>query len=298
MFPHNANAQFFKNLGKALKEVVSTSPSNSSTSSSSTTTPDGTKVINNLKGFKVEFLGVLWQKDVCLVGLRLTNTGSKTERIYYFDKMKSFDASGNQYESRSVVGNTTTSLGNGDFDFEPGVPVICSMLYYDMPKAGTKMSLCQLRTQQFANGYYDRFIELRDVVIPPMPVATPTSPFNGQWTLSGKGIEGKLTLDFNGKSIQGQDANSNDILCYGLIYVGYGSDASIQVDESSIISWNGTGNKATIQFVGGRDGNTYEAIMEMNPQTKNISFHNIKVVVEEGMQNGFLSEDLIFKKKP
>ena len=55
--------------------------------------------------------------------MMLTYNGEKAERVYYFDKMKVVGADGTQLQARSYVGGNITSLGNGDFDFEPGVPV-------------------------------------------------------------------------------------------------------------------------------------------------------------------------------
>ena len=37
------------------------------------------------------------------------------------------------YASRSIVGNRVTSLGNGNFDFEPDVPVKITYALFDLP---------------------------------------------------------------------------------------------------------------------------------------------------------------------
>lgn len=172
--PQYANAQFFKKLEKALNKVgkaidkvadAETSANDSITNKAS----DGTKVVNNLSGFTVEYKGVNWYKNFCGIEFVITNKGSKTTCVYHFENMKTFDADGNQYNSRSFVGNNITSLGNGDFDFEPGVPVKCIYALYDLPEKGTTMSLCQLQTltHDAKQGYIKHFIEFRNVPIPP-----------------------------------------------------------------------------------------------------------------------------------
>lgn len=303
-FPEPAEAQFFKKLGKALEQVekkvdkvlgTGAEAGTAEGDAAGTVAPDGTTVSNNLKGFAVDYKGVTWQEDFCGLDFVITNKGDKTVRVYSFDKMKAFGADGAEYAGRSIVGNAVTSLGNGDFDFEPGVPVKCVYALFDVPGQGTKMSLCQLRLTTFDNGYHDSFVEFRNVPLPPRP-ATVSTPFKGVWTLGGTNLEGKLILDFPGKSVDGMDALSNGIKCYGTVYVGYGSGASLEVDECSIISWKGEGNKATVEFVGGRDGNTYQAVMTYAPSDGTISFSEIRIAREEGMAECFVSEDLVFEK--
>lgn len=296
--PQQADAQFLKKLGRALEQVEKTVDKalGAGASASSGAAADGTQVVNGLKGFTVEYKGVTWQKDFCGVDFVVTNRSGKTVRVYSFDKMKAFGADGTEYAARSVVGNAVTSLGNGDFDFEPGVPVKCVYALFDVPEKGAKMSLCQLRLTTFDNGYQDSFVEFRNVPLPPRPAVTASTPFKGVWTLGGTNLEGRLNLDFPGRSIDGMDALSNGIKCYGTIYVGYGSGASLQVDECSIISWKGEGNQATVEFIGGRDGNTYQAVMTYAPSDGTIRFSDIRVVREEGMAECFVSDDLVFEK--
>ncbi len=144
-------------------------------------------------------------------------------------------------------------------------------------------------------GYEDRFIEFRNIVIPPVPVAA-SGPFKGEWTLKGQGVEGKLTLNFYNKTITGMDAEGNSIKCYGNIYVGYGTGANIQTDECPIIKWKTNGNLAYIQYIGSRDGNTYQSLLTYDPSTKKMSISETKVVVEEGMGNCFVEDGLVFTK--
>ena len=51
-----------------------------------------------------------------------------------------------------------------------------------------------------------------------------------------------------------------------------------------------------MEFVGGRDGNTYQAVMTYAPSDGTISFSEIRMVREEGMAECFVSEDLVFEK--
>lgn len=300
--PQNANALFFKKQAKAIDNVEKKvdkvlDTGTRASGSKAGTASDGTRVVNNLPQFTVEYKGVVWQEDFCGIEFVVTNNGSEATRVYYFDKMKTFGADGNQYASRSIVGNSVTSLGNGDFDFEPGVPVKCVYALFDIPEKGTKMSLCQLRTQTHnpKKGYQDRYIEFRNVPVPAR-AAVASGPFKGVWKLKGNGIEGRLNLDFYNKSIDGIDAAGNDIKCYGTIYVGYGSGANVQVDDCPIIEWKSDGNKATVKYIGSRDGNTYQSVLTYNAASKKISVGETKVVVEEGMGNCFVEDGLVFSK--
>lgn len=51
-----------------------------------------------------------------------------------------------------------------------------------------------------------------------------------------------------------------------------------------------------MEFVGGRDGNTYQAVMTYAPSDGTIRFSEIRVVQEEGMAECFVSEDLVFER--
>ena len=296
--PQQAEAQFFKKLGKALEDVSKTvdkvlDTGSETASTGQQTAADGTKVTCNLKDFTLEYKGVTWYKEFCGVDMMLTYNGEKAERVYYFDKMKVVGADGTQLQARSYVGGNITSLGNGDFDFEPGVPVKVTFALFDMPRGGTKLSLCQMRTQQHTptGGYQDRYIELRNVVVPPMPTAgkAKSGPFKGVWTLRGNGVEGKLTLDFYGKSIDGMDAMG----CYGTIYVAYGQ----KVDDCPITAWEANGNTATVTYIGGRDGNTYSSVLTLDAQAGKVTVSGTRVLKDEGMGDCYVSDGLVFKRQ-
>ena len=300
LVPQQAGAQFLKKLGKALENVEKAADKVLGTGTQETGGSEaagGVRVVNNLPGFTVEYKGVTWQKDFCGVDFVITNTGSKAERVYYFDRMKTFGADGSELQSRSIVGRNVTSLGNGDFDFEPGVPVKCTYALFDLPEGGTTVSLCQLRTQTHSpkNGYEDRFIEFRNVPVPARAAAkqAATGPFKGEWTMKGNGVEGSLTLDFYGKSITGMNASGDEMKCYGVIHVGYGQN----VDNSPITAWKADGNKATVTYIGGRDGNTYESVLTLDPATGKITVSGTRTVVEEGMSNGYISDGMTFVRR-
>lgn len=297
-----AHAQFLKKVGKALEKVdkaVDKALSTGSAVSSATTaaTTGGVRVVNKLNGFTVEYKGVTWQEDFCGIDFVVTNQGDEAVRVYYFDKLKAFGADGSEYAARSIVGRNVTSLGNGDFDFEPGVPVKCTYALFDLPEGGTTMSLCQVRTQQHdpKQGYQDRYIEFRNVPIPARAAAA-TGPFKGVWTLKDNGLEGKLTLDFYGKSVTGMNAMGDELKCYGTIYLAYGSGAGVQVDDCPITAWKANGNVATVTYEGGRDGNTYSSVLTYNPANGQISVSGTVVVKDEGMGDCFVQDDLVFKK--
>ena len=300
LVPQSANAQFFKKLEKALQKVEKKVDKalDAGSAVSNTDIANGIKVVNNLPQFSLEYKGISWQKDFCGIDFVITNKGNHPVHVYYFDRMKTFDSDGNEYASRSIVGNRVTSLGNGNFDFEPGVPVKITYALFDLPQKGANMSLCQLRTQihDAQKGYQDCFIEFRNVPIPQRPVAV-SKPFKGEWFLKGNNIERKLSLDFYEKSITGMDAEGNEIKCFGIISVGYGNGAGIQVDECPIISWQGNGNKATVKYIGGRDGNTYQSVLTYNAVSNKISISETKVLIDEGMGECYVSDGLIFSSK-
>lgn len=294
--PIKAEAQFFKKLGKAVNKVLDT-PSSSKKSSGQTKTVGNVKIVNKLPGFEVDYKGVTWQKDFCGVEITVTNTGDETVRVYDFNKMKTFDSDGNEYASRSFVGKNLTTVGNGDFDFEPGVPVKCVYALFDLPENGTTMSLLQLRTRthEGANGYVDRYIELRNVPIPARQTAAPAGakPFKGVWTATGNGFEAKAELDLYGKTVNGTDADYNDIKCYGMIHVGYGD----RVDDCSITACNPNGNKAGITFVSSRDGHIYTAMLTVDPAKNTLTVSDVTLTGDSEFGDCYVNDGLVLKKK-
>ena len=163
----NANAQFFKKLGKtiesAAKAIDSVTGTTDSKSSANSTSTSGVSLKCGVPNFEVKFKDVTIVDGQQHINFIMTNKASKTQRVYSFERMKVFDDQGNQYESRSVVGNRMTSLGNGDVDFEPGVPVKGKIILIDCPLATKKLSLAQIRCTSWNNGYNDAFIEFRNV---------------------------------------------------------------------------------------------------------------------------------------
>lgn len=299
--PQKVSAQFLKNLGKVLETVGKTLISDESpniNTVNTVTTEDGVTVINNLPGFTVEYQGVTWQKDFCGVNFLITNKGNQKVRVYSFEKMKTFDIQGKEYSARSIVGQNVTSLGNGDFDFEPGVPVKCIYAIFDLPVTGTKINLCQLRVQTHdaTKGYEDRFIEFRNVPIPSKPIATVSGPFKGTWTLQSNNAEGKLTLDLYNKSVTGMTFDGDGVKCYGTIYIGMTVGLSVRIDECLITECQPNGNKATVKFVGGRDGNTYQAILTYNPTTKKITVSDCQRLGDEEFGECYVTDGLVFSK--
>ena len=294
--PQQAEAQFFKKLGKAAAKLLDT-PSSKNKETAQTKTVDGVKIVNKLPGFSVDYKGVTWQKDFCGVDIIVTNTGDETVRVYDFNKMKTFDGDGNEYASRSFVGKNLTTVGNGDFDFEPGVPVRCTYALFDLPEGGTTMSMLQLRTRthEGADGYVDRFIELRNVPIPARTAdaTAGAKPFKGVWTATGNGFEAKAELDLYGMTVNGTDADYNDIKCYGMIHVGFGD----RVDDCSITACNPNGNKADITFVSCRDGYTYTATLTVDPAKNTLTVSNVTLTGDSEFGDCYVNDGLVLKKK-
>lgn len=128
------------------------------------------------------------------------------------------------------------------------------------------------------------------------PVVKLSGPFKGVWNMKDGDSEGKLTLDLYNKSVTGMSADGDDIKCYGTIYVCLVYGASIRVDECPILECQPEGNKATIKFVGGRDGNTYQAVLTFDPKTKKITVSDRKRLGEEEFGECYVDDGLVFSK--
>lgn len=125
---------------------------------------------------------------------------------------------------------------------------------------------------------------------------TVSGPFKGTWTLQSNNAEGKLTLDLYNKSVTGMTFDGDDVKCYGTIYIGMTVGLSVRTDECLITECLPNGNKATVKFVGGRDGNTYQAILTYNPTTKKITVSDCQRLGDEEFGECYVTDGLIFSK--
>lgn len=163
----NADAQFFKKLGKAIETAGKTldALSGEAVEGQVTAAQSGCSVTCKVPNMKIVYKGVTMEGNQQCINFVMTNTGGAAVNVDNFDSMKCFDSEGEEYSSRSVVGKTMTSLGNGNFTFEPGVPVKGKVILIDCPQTVTKMSLVQIRTKMHdrSAGWLDTFIEFRNV---------------------------------------------------------------------------------------------------------------------------------------
>lgn len=67
-------------------------------------------------------------------------------------------------------------------------------------------------------------------------------------------------------------------------------------NEYPILECQPEGNKATIKFVGGRDGNTYQAVLTFDPKTKKITVSDRKRLGEEEFGECYVDDGLVFSK--
>lgn len=123
--------------------------------------------------------------------------------------------------------------------------------------------------------------------------ATAAKPFKGIWTATGNGFEAKAELDLYGMTVNGTDADYNDIKCYGMIHVGYGD----RVDDCSITACNPNGNKAGITFVSSRDGHIYTAMLIVDPAKNTLTVSNVTLTDGSEFGDCYVNDGLVLKKK-
>lgn len=92
------------------------------------------------------------------------------------------------------------------------------------------------------------------------------SPFIGEWKLLNG--DGMLRLNLYSKEIYEEGCDGGRHLCYGTICVACNNGAS--VDNCLIAKKGVNGNRAIIEFVGGRDGNTCRAALLYDHSAKHI----------------------------
>ena len=120
------------------------------------------------------------------------------------------------------------------------------------------------------------------------------SPFNGEWKLA-KG-DGTLRINLYYKSMYEENAEGGSEMCYGTIYVAYAN--GMKVDNSLIRARKIEGNKAVIEYVGGRDGNTYRAVLVYNPSTRQITVKSpVSVGASGGVKESFVVDGMVFTRR-
>lgn len=100
------------------------------------------------------------------------------------------------------------------------------------------------------------------------------APFAGKWSLKGNGITAEMILNLYDRCIMGMNADMNDALSYGIINITMG----MNVDDCSILSWEGAGNTVDVKFVSSRSGGIYKAKLTYLPSTKKIKVSQVTPV--------------------
>lgn len=120
------------------------------------------------------------------------------------------------------------------------------------------------------------------------------APFNGEWKLA-KG-EGALRMNLYCKSMYAENAEGNSELCYGTVYVAYNN--GMYVDNCLITKRKVEGNQAVIEYVGGRDGNTYRALLVYNPSARQITVKGtVAVKTVNEIKECYVTDGLVFMRR-
>lgn len=119
-------------------------------------------------------------------------------------------------------------------------------------------------------------------------------PFNGTWRLA-KG-DGQIKMNLYNKEMFEDDYEGNRQLCYGSIYITYNN--GMYVDNCLIVKKNVDGNQAVIEYLGGRDGNTYSATLVYSPATKQVTVKGPKLVkAANSAKECYVTDGLVFNRR-
>lgn len=92
------------------------------------------------------------------------------------------------------------------------------------------------------------------------------------------------------------DYEGNSRQCYGSIYITYNN--GMYVDNCLIVNKKTDGNQAVIEYLGGRDGNTYSATLVYNPATKQITVKQPKLVkATNEITECYVTDGLVFVRR-
>lgn len=129
------------------------------------------------------------------------------------------------------------------------------------------------------------------------PPQAKKGPFKGAWILPND--EGVMELDLYAKTIDVSDYDNS-----GQHDKGYGTfdivlDGGMRVEMSFVTACTPDGNKAVIEYVGGRDGRTYRAELAYDPEEEVIRVVSVNPSEENEDEFGetYLAEGMVFYKK-
>lgn len=123
-----------------------------------------------------------------------------------------------------------------------------------------------------------------------------SGPFKGVWNLKSNNYEGEMKIDLYNKSVVGMTFDGDEVQCYGTINVTIVNGASIRIDECVVTDSQPKGNKATVKFISGRDGNTYQAVLTYNPSSKDITISDRQRLGDEEFGDCYVYDGLVFSK--
>lgn len=290
-----AEAQFFKKLGKAIEKIDKATSQTRQTkqhSSTSTSNQGGVTATCKIPGLKVNYQGVTIEDGQQVISFTLTNSTNKVIEINNFEKTNNFDFEGKQPYSRTAIGNKVTSLGNGDFKFEPGIPVKCKIFLVETPLSVKGLKLAQIRTQQFDNGWHERYIEFHNVDLTQAKVVS--GPFFGKFKVGKVGVANlnlyKPTIDCTDYDNSGKYKQ-----CYGTFDIDPTGDG-LRIEQSFIVraQISLSTYEAVVDYVGGRDGCVYRMQLSYDPTWKNLKIKHIEMVegMDEEYQETYLEPSL------
>ena len=283
--PQEANAQFFKKLGKALEKVdkaldsvVGDTNAKETATAKQATTATATQATaaaaTNKAGAK-PFKGV-WSSDELHLNIDFYNNSIPNPM---------------SMDEEPCPGLITLMSANGSTSYDiteakiSGSKAICKtsddsavtmVLQADRTMKVTlpEMLLISVKENKTFKGDY---------------IVKRGGPFAGIWTFKGNGSEGMLELDLYGKSVV-DESDGTVNMCYGKISVCYG----MNIDNCIITKWTEEGNKATVTFTGGRDGGIHKAMLTYNPANGKISVSDVTDVSD--CSECYVTDGMVFSK--
>lgn len=290
-------AQFLKKLGKAIEKIdKATQPTKKTAapqaSGQAQTQPAVNVAICKIPGVKVNLQEVTIEDGQQVINFTLTNTTGKVVEIYNFEKTNNYDHQGNQPYSRTMVGGKLTSLGNGNFNLEPGVTLKCKIILVETPLTLTGLKLAQIRTQQFDNGYHDRFIEFHNVDLTRRRVVS--GPFFGKFKAGKMGVA-VLNLYKADIDCTDYDMSGKYKRCLGTFDLDPTGDG-LRIEQSFIIrsQISLSTYEALLDYVGGRDGCVYRMKLSYDPTWKKLKIDEVTLIegAEEEYHETYLTPGL------
>lgn len=120
------------------------------------------------------------------------------------------------------------------------------------------------------------------------------APFVGRWqTKDGNSV---MNIDLYEQMVY-EDAGNESIKGHGYINLVMG--AGMRVDNCTIEACRPDGNKAEIDYVSGRDDNTYRSTLIYDPATQQIVVKGCKLIKKGdfGIEDCYMGDGLIFRKQ-